>query len=337
MKCRIFGDIHIRKERPFYDVVKKVLDKAGEGMESGDKLIFLGDFFHTSRPYPEEVNLARRYLSKWNDKGISVSILAGNHEYHGTRLTFAEEVLTSDDAFFYDEPFMEECVQLDACFLYLPWMSKQTLNKMGYESMKDYYENPSTYDRLKNVPKGWTIYALYHFEDETVFTGLDKMGVNLKVLDEVFPDNDVVRVGGHIHIQSSNYLGVPYATRKDESGQDFQYLEIGYVGHQYIQLPNFLQFMEVEYDNLNSIDFDESIEFILDVKSAPSPEDVFAFARSHKNVTVGNYSLRFSETRTVNKDGKEQKASIREYLESFIKENKIDADTSNYILSVFKG
>lgn len=338
MKVRIFGDIHLRKEEPFFTVAKDVLDLAGKDLVKGDKLIFLGDFFHTSRPYPEEIRVAKKYFDKWETEGIDVSILAGNHEYHAGRDTYAEQLFEEHEVHFFDKVHLESVESLDCSFLFLPWISKARLLSMGYNSMKEYYES----DFLSSLSEGFlgkTVFLLYHFEDESTFTGLEKTGVDLSILEDRLSDIGVssVRIGGHIHLGDKNYLGTPYATRKDESGGTFRYFEISDDGCEYVSLPTLLAYKEVEYDNLSSTRFLPSVSYLLTIKNAPSSDSVFEYVKGRKNLFVEDYTLRFNEDRTITSDDKEEKASIREYLELFLKQNKVDTDTTNYILEVFAG
>lgn len=50
-KLYVVGDLHIRKEEPFFSSASKVLELVLGDMEDGDEVLFLGDVFHGARPY----------------------------------------------------------------------------------------------------------------------------------------------------------------------------------------------------------------------------------------------------------------------------------------------
>ena len=98
IKTFIVGDLHIRKEQPFMKASIRILDILSEAVKENDRLIFLGDFFHTSRPYPEELNLAKKFFDTCK---ASITILAGNHEYLEARDSFSEYAFGEGEFKFY--------------------------------------------------------------------------------------------------------------------------------------------------------------------------------------------------------------------------------------------
>lgn len=336
MKTVIVGDLHLRKEQPFLSAANKVLDIISESVSKGDRVIFLGDFFHTARPYPEEFKVANDFFH--NCRAEEITILAGNHEYLQTRDSFSEYAFEKGLFRFIDSPV--EVHDADCDYLFLPWVSSYRVTQMGFRDLRDYYENwLSKWSPMYSDPDR-PLYVLYHFEDETVFAGVDELGVDLSVIEEKAEGKRVTRIGGHIHnpSASSNYLGTPYMTRKDDSSGErpFYYLEKeeGEDFHR-VEIPSLIEYLYADYDDLKDITFDSGIFYILSVAGVPSSESLFDWKSCRPNVWIEDYTLRFGDSRAVLESTEEKAASIREYLKLFIKQNRVDKDTANYLLSIF--
>lgn len=322
----IVGDLHLRKEEPFLSCAKLILDNILDITASDDNVIFLGDFFHTSRPYPEELRIALNFFEDF--KG-SIYILAGNHEYLETRDSFAEDAFKDSKVQFIDTP---QEIEIDGKnFLFLPWMSSFRFRKLGFSTLKDYYENWLENWNPKNPNE--PLYVLYHFEDETTFMGLDEVGIDLSMINKKMKGK-VIRIGGHIHVASENYLGTPYVTRKDESGKTSSIIHMEGTSMRKEPLRTLIEYKDVDYEDLDILELDPNISYLLTVHGAPSVESVFEWKKNRPNVFIEDYELMFGDNREILEE-KTQMGSIKEYLEAFIKQNKVDRNTANYLLSIF--
>lgn len=333
-KTIIVGDLHLRKEQPFLNVAKTVLDSICGMAGREDRIIFLGDFFHTARPYPEEFKVANDFFRNCKSEGIT--ILAGNHEYLQTRDSFSEYAFNKGDFRFIDSPV--EVHDVDCDYLFLPWVSSYRISQKGFKDMREYYADWLSRWTPKYPDSDKPLYVLYHFEDETVFAGVGEVGVDLSIIENKVSGRKVIRIGGHIHNPSDNYIGTPYVTRKDENGKKSKML-IKYSENSDFKpfdLPNLIEYKSVPYEELSSIELDPSVSYILSVYGVPSTDSLYSWANEHKGrVWIEDYSLKFGEERTIMEESKGQAESIREFLELFIKQNKVDSDTANYLLSVF--
>lgn len=342
---RVVGDIHLRSEEPFFSTTKKFLfDLLEKPFDSEERyvLIFTGDFFHRSRPYSEELACARQFFEMAKERDISIYILAGNHEYFRERDTWAEDVFKDYDIHFYDSP---TCVDIQgSLFLMLPWVSTYIIKKnFNKQTLKEFYSHIiSKLDFSKsldgcNLQAYKYLYVIYHFEDETCFTGSEDIGVDLSKLNEMF-HGKVVRVGGHIHNPDKNYLGTPYATRKDETDMIRRTLIIksndeGYEYETVKEDP--IKFRGIEYSELLNGSLPNNCNYILKVFNAPSSEAVIDEIKKNKNYYLDDFELKFNETRTILENKDDQVESIKDFLDMYIKQNKVDSMTANYLISLF--
>ena len=328
----IVGDLHLRKEQPFLKAAQRVLQTVLDKTTTDDQVIFLGDFFHGARPYPEELKVANDFFSDF--KG-NITILAGNHEYLQIRDSFVEDAFKDNPITFIDSPVEVERPEGD--FLFLPWVSHYRFSKLGFNDLKSYYADWLENWEPKNPDSAKPLYVLYHFEDETVFAGIDELGVDLSVVENKVPNRKVVRIGGHVHNPSKNYLGTPYITRKDEAGKESYILinEEPSESFEKIEIPTLIDYEDLDYDELNTFEFDPSISYVLTVSNVPHADVLYEWKGRHPNVWIEDYTLKFGDERVILNETKDQAESIREYLELFIKQNKVDRSTANYLLSVF--
>lgn len=330
----VVGDLHLRKEQPFLGAAHVVLDSILDNTSSEDHVIFLGDFFHSSRPYPEELRVANSFFTDF--KG-TITILAGNHEYLQTRDSFVEDIFRDNPVEFIDTP--TEVSYTDEDYLFLPWISSLRLHKEGFETLKDYYASwLQNWEPASGVNSDRPLYVLFHFEDETVFTGLEDLGVDLSVIQTKVGNRKVTRIGGHIHNPSDSYLGTPYATRKDESiDRDFCILEKDETDSEFHKkyLPNTVRYLDVDYEDLKTTEFEDGCSYVLSVYGVPSSEVLFSWKAKYPTVYIEDYTLKFGSERILSEGQEEKLTSIREYLESFIRQNRVDSDTANYLLSIF--
>lgn len=331
---RVIGDIHLRSEEPFFSVTKEFLSRLLINSEEGDHLIFTGDFFHRSRPYSEELMVARIFFEACKLKNITIDILAGNHEYFRDRGTWAEDVFNGYDIMFITEPQVKTIC--DAQVVFLPWMPIDKMQKeFGVRDMKSYYAQklPKIIDL---IDKNKNTYIIYHFEDETVFMGVEDIGVDLSIFEKEL-GKCAIRLGGHIHNPNKNYIGTPYATRKDESGFNRHIVEIDQNTNDYkfVNLQSKIEYRTLLYEELNEQSYNNEVKYIIKILNAPSFDLIKDYIDSKENVWLDDYELKFNENRTIAIDKEDQINSIKDFLSLYIKQNKVDSDTSNYLLSLF--
>ena len=329
----VIGDVHLRSEEPFFSVTKEFLNDVVSMVSDGDAVVFTGDFFHRSRPYSEELKVAGTFCEKMKDKHVHVGILAGNHEYFRDRDTWAEDVFADYDVDFIEWP----CLSLyyGVQIMFMPWMPlRHIVQYSSAKNIKEYYE--TLFNKyFDKVGKDRPLYLIYHFEDETVFGG-PEVGVDLSCFEKKF-GKLVRRVGGHIHNPDSNYLGAPYATRKDETAFNRYILKIdpNTDDDENIPVKQKIEFKTLSYEELKTERFDEEIRYVVKVLDTPSLEATKLIIDSKNNVWLDDYELKFNEERDVDKDKSDELFSIKEFLDMYIKHNKVDPNTANYLLSLF--
>lgn len=323
----IVGDLHVRKEAPFFSATNKVLSLLETEMFFNPKSTFiqLGDFFHSAKPYPKEYSLALQKIEKLSVLG-KVYIMAGNnaHEYHYLQKTYAIDPLIKENVHLIQTP---EVIAIEnKIFLFLPWIPQEAVKALGASSMEELYSDIGQYISLPEKVD----YVLYHFEDETVFLGGENHGIDLSYLEKLYPS--IRRVGGHIHLQTPNYLGSPYQTRYDEKGQVGRYLAIDEDKEEYKVLPPFIRHLDIDYsDEPQSSDISD---YILTISNAPSVDSAYR-KFSQEKVFIRDVKLKFKENREETQDQENSNSSIKEYLFDYLKTNKVDKETSKYLLNLF--
>ncbi len=323
----VMQDLHERPEEPFFSTSIKTLEYIFSKMESGDTLIQTGDFFHTSRPYPSDYKEIMLILDEAIKRGIKIIILAGNHDYNYEKKSYSIEPF---EVFDLDIQLIKEPMILpieDKNFLFLPWLPTVELKKKyKVSSLKEYYE-----EKIKEYYNCSLDYVIYHFEDETVFMGGVNTGINLTSLEN--KNQGLVRIGGHVHLQSENYLGTPFQTRYDEIDQIGRYLIISndYYNLEYKDLPTFHVYLNIDYKEDTNI-FDKNIKYILTIKNAPSVSSAYEKFKL-ENTYIRKVELNTSEKREV-LDSVEEQKSMKEFMSSFVENNKVDKRTSSYLLQL---
>lgn len=325
----LYGDLHVRKEEPFFSAAKETLEILHGLTDSGDVLIQLGDFFHTSKPYPKEYSMVLEQMSKMAEKGVDIIVMAGNnaHEYHYTQKTYAIDPLVNERVRIIKDPTVLKVE--DSTFLFLPWVPLELARGFGAENIDDLYSR--IWDFIEKPDK--LDYVLYHFEDETVFMGGVNTGVDLTYLHKDFPQ--LKRIGGHIHLQSKNYIGTPYQTRYDEKGQIGRIYTIdgnSRLEEQPIQGELYPQYVDIPYDHEP---FSKEGVYILTISGAPSVGAAYSkFLQD--NTFIRDVKIEASEKRMDTLDQEDgETSSIKEYLQEYIKTNKVDLETSKYLLGLF--
>ena len=331
MVSYFIGDVHLRFEEPFCSVTSDFLDYLTDLAEEGSALIFTGDFFHRSRPYPEESKIARKFFENCKNHGLTVYVLAGNHEYLRERGTWAEDAFKEYDVRFITEPDVMDINGMHV--LFLPWIPYSKVNRLGKNSLKDYYADFLSKFDYSAYSKDDTLFVVYHFEDESIFMG-NEVGVDLSVIESNFKGK-VVRIGGHIHNPSRYYIGAPYATRSDETDKERHIIKVDDGTVLYNRLPNWIRFCTLMYPEIKTYNFDPNIQYMLKVLDVPSYEAVKELISEKTNVWLDDYELKFGEKREVSEHRSDLNNSIQDFLRDYIRQNKVDPDTANYLLSVF--
>ena len=330
----VIGDIHLRSEEPFFTVTKEFLTDTLNMANEKDVLIFTGDFFHRSRPYSEELKVARDFFEKAKQKQVSIIILAGNHEYFRDHGTWAEDVFSEYDIDFIEWPNLHLVYGIQIMFM--PWMPlRHILNFSSAKDIKEYYEGVIQ-KNIEKVDVTKPLYLIYHFEDESVFLGGNDIGVDLSIFEKKYGKN-VIRLGGHIHNPSKNYIGTPYSTRSDEAGFDRHIIKIDPFTQEYEFIPtkNEIEYQTMMYEEMINRNYNKNKKYILKVLNAPSFDSIKTFIDSYDNLWLDDYELKFNEDRQIIQEKTSELESIKDFLEMYIKQNKVDSSTANYLLSIF--
>ena len=325
----IIGDTHIRKEEPYFSAVNQMFKELYSLCKSGDTIIQTGDFFHSYKPFPKEYSLAVYWIELFSLKGVKLLILSGNnaHEYHHLQKTYAIDPLES----FKNVTLIKDIEVLtieDISFLFLPWLPDSLIREKGFETIEDYLKSSIETSRLKEIS-----YFIYHYEDETVFMGGDNRGIDFSFVEEMIPG--IIRIGGHIHLKSNNYIGTPFQMRFDEKGQAGEYFTIEsnkIIRHSFKQL---IIHKELDFEEEVPIPEFDGQNFVLNIINAPSIDSVYEkFKKEH--IFINDISLKFSEKRisTLTEEIDSQ-SSMKELLSEYITINKVDKKTSEYLLSLF--
>lgn len=329
----ILGDIHIRKEEPYYSAIDQMFRKLYEVCKPGDTIIQLGDFFHSYKPFPKEYSLAFYWIEAFSLRGVKFIILSGNnaHEYHHLQKTYAIDPLIS----FKNVSIIKdiEVLTIDkVSFLFLPWMPESLIKERGFEKVEDYLKSFVETNSLKNI-----IYFMYHYEDETVFMGGENRGIDFSFVEEMIPG--IARIGGHIHLKSDNYIGAPFQMRFDEKGQVGEFFTINseLTGDSRVtnHFSQFIIHKEISFEEKVPIPEFDGQKFVVNVVDAPSVDSVYdKFKKEY--IFINDISLKFSEKRisTLTEEIDSQ-SSMKELLSEYITINKVDKKTSEYLLSLF--
>jgi DNA repair exonuclease SbcCD nuclease subunit len=325
----ILGDTHIRKEEPYYSAVNNVFKEIYEECNEGDTIIQLGDFFHTYKPFPKEYSLAFYWIEKLSSKNVKLYIMAGNnaHEYHHLQKTYAIDPLDSFDNVILIKDIEKLTVE-NISFLVLPWIPESRVKSLKLEDVCVMLKN-----YINNLESSDIDYFLYHYEDETVFMGGENRGIDFSFVESMIPG--IKRIGGHIHLQSDNYLGTPFQTRFDELGQVGRYytVEDNYLKSH--ELKNYVKHLKIDFDSdCPKLEFKEQ-KIVVNISDAPSVDSVYEKFKD-RHIFINDIKLRFSENRTETlAEGMDSESSIKELLNEYITINNVDRKTSSYLLNLF--
>ena len=310
----VVGDLHIRKEEPFFRAAKSFLGWLLEYSKPEDNIIFLGDTFHTSKPFPVENRLFLNYVLLFINKGVNIIIVAGNHDWNDNQESHSINILDELVSTIYEPEFLETKNHSYFILPHLPGVDiEKFINSEKFiEDYKDFITKSKAF--------------LYHYNDETVMFNTKFSGVDFSIVEKINPN--IERIGGHVHLNSyPNYLGTPYHTTIDEANQKSKVYVIEKEVKSKIELPDFILYKEIEY-NTSLDDLDKSRD-ILTIKNAPSTDLV--------NKKFKGFNIRSIELENlVNIDEIASaedtiKSDIGSIFLSFVEEKKVDSSVEKYI------
>ncbi len=244
-KVIVVGDLHLRSDSlPHKTAAKSFLHylKHRVKKEGDVSILFLGDLFHVSNPYPQTYALFNRFAQ---EVGVDIHILAGNHDYAVLKGSEYYSVQAIEDLPNVEVIYSNRIDSLydGSTLAFLPWF---------YECEKHYSELGDEYVNAD--------YVAYHFPDETQKFGGKESKFDISYLNGT-------RIGGDIHVQSKNYVGVPFPTRYDERGQQGRLYVLDKGKLEVESLPMFMDYKDIEYGS-DPPDVDYPI--ILTILNSPS-------------------------------------------------------------------
>lgn len=320
MDTIVFGDLHIREERPFVDAFSSFLDwvEKQDWNRPENTGVFLGDIFHRYFATSIENDLAIRAF-KDSFKFKKKIILRGNHDFK-----------TSKNALQIFNSFKDvECVYSpksitveDKECLFLPSYTYDVANRELVD-MKKFYE-----DKSNPLFKKEYAYIFGHFSDVSMFGE----GIDIKHIKGT-------KVFGHLHVHSvaPHYLGVPVISRYDEKGTDCRIAKIECDGKLfYLPVPKFIDYYSVEYGK--PLDATITAKYpILDIVDAPDKESALSLYGSN---IIREIILK-DKTVVSNTDGdnayKDAEKSYEDFMAEFIQDNKIEEGVKTILLNKLGG
>ncbi|MFW6225334.1 MAG: hypothetical protein ACOC3V_00070 [bacterium] len=311
-KIVVCGDDHIRYEEPFYSAKSDYFDWFinQDFNNEHNIMIHVGDLFHTNQPLPKEYDIAYKYLT--NLKFKKIYILAGNgiHEYNRVKCNYAIEPLNSiDNVELIFSPKSEKIGELN--ILFMPWVPSRFYND---KTMKEWYESweDNNYD-----------YIFGHFAHKPFF--------NTEIIIDHLKGKKRM---GHIHIpdKEAGYVGVNTITRFDEKGIDcyLNIIDINDGKETYYDIPKFIDYYDIKYpDKPEEVDTKYPIWTIHEAPSKEKAEELYS------NLCIRDIFL--EKNSYIDRDDSskvEQKQSITEYFDSFVKDTKINKEIEKILREV---
>lgn len=295
-------DKHLRREEPFFNAHKDYFDWLIHQSFNNNKNTFisLGDFFHTSHPTPDEVDLAIASLNKLLFKDMY--ILVGNHCYSSLLKTYSILPLANNPRVHIISKPCQIKIE-NKTFLFLPFYKDELFD---IPPMKDYYSN---------LPKEFHTndYICHHIEDETVSFGKKNTGIDLSYLTGK-------RIGGHIHKSLPNYeIGMPILSRADERGEKSTLFAIDGDKEFFISIPSLVDYYDVLYgEDLPEV---EARYPLFDIIDAPSYKQARTFYRE-KNPAIRIHAIKLSEEKeeSIKAIDNVSGITIKDHFESYIEE-----------------
>ena len=322
----VIGDLHVKDSEPhkkgFVEFSRLILEMPE--MKQAEYVIFLGDIYHEALPGGDvEYLVFRELFEKLSDKK-AIFILQGNHDYSRRDGCALSPLKVFPNVEILDTPVsfaIKSCTMRCLPFMYpnTMWSSKE--NRF-FKTMKEEYSNPD------NFPEKEYDFIFGHYGDETSGKFTEEANTSFLKGKKIF---------GHIHKRvSSNYLGTPYPTRRDEKKKK------NYVGlidlsskmYKEIEIDPVLDFHTIKYGDKTDLLFDYVA--VVDIKNAPSTDlarEYFASLNKGPDVYLDNIEKEvFSELSDESVEFK--KTSAKEYLEKFSDLSKLDSDVKTKMLEV---
>jgi DNA repair exonuclease SbcCD nuclease subunit len=315
------NDLHIKEKEPFFSANRDFFEwTLNQPWNNSDNiLIQKGDLFNNSHPTPTENDLVCSFLRRCKFKQIY--LMKGNHDFsYKFKNSLKPLKNISENIILIEEPCKIKIDNLN--ILLLPNLYDDEINN---KKMKEYYENLP--DDLKDNKYD---YCFYHFEDNTSNTSRLNNGINLSYLDVN------IYSGAHIHKNDGNhYNGVHIPTRFDEKGQHNPISIIDTINknRSFIQVPYFLDFIEVVYPNdLNNNNNDNIIYPIYDILDVPSEVLAKNFYKEKYKDTDKIYFRKFFKKINEKKLNNEcniivndnNKKSIKDYFNKYVEDNNLE-------------
>lgn len=242
-KLIVCKDLHVRSNKPYYLAQTDFIEWLGnqDWNNENNSILFLGDLFHEANPDSLSNSLVLDLFEN-KIKTKKSYILCGNnaHEYNSIKKSHAIDILSplNKNIELIFKPSILEISNIKC--LILPFINKKEFIPVEYKSMREYYENLP--DEFKSIKYD---FLFSHIEDETIQFSKTHKGINLSYL------NITERIQGHIHNAKPNYnLGMPVLSRYDEKDEKPQILIIDTQSKEktYIDVPEFIQFYDIEYN-----------------------------------------------------------------------------------------
>ena len=261
------GDIHIKHEYPFSVASERFVDWfCNQDFNNENNIVvFSGDILDKSISSGEVNSLMTKLFSRLKFKIIYV--ITGNHDLSRTKGSGLRPLDETKNIHLIERP--EVIIIQGIKTVMLPYYYPYTLK--GYSNMeKDYTNLP---DEFKDAD---IMYG--HFTDET--QSMFGEGIDVSYL------NPKLRLLGHIHHKSKNYLGTPLITRSDEAHKKsfISLYDVDTKKIRDIEVPVFLDYDDINFDKLSSYKT-KDYPVIYDIYDIPSIE---AFSDIPKKIIVRN-------------------------------------------------
>ncbi|MBD3216569.1 MAG: hypothetical protein GF311_28400 [Candidatus Lokiarchaeota archaeon] len=315
-KLILTADVHFTEVEPFYSAKLRFFEWLSKQSfnNSGNYFGILGDFGdkskHTGLVNRKAISILKSLKFK------KIFILTGNHDKSKQFGNFLEPLKDLGNVEVIDTPIVNS-VEGNNC-LWLPHYYRASEDD---RLMKDMYENDFNEDSYD--------FVFYHFPDET-----EQMFGKFIDISQIKGK----KLGGDIHIQSERYIGPPTKTRFTEKGQENRLLSVDLATKKLdsIPLPNFLDYISVNYPNLPVID---SIQFpILDIDGAPSRKYEKEIREKYKGYYIRKITYK-EEDGFLQGGGLDLKEAVKDTKKSFLEfseTNKLGNGIREKILTVLK-
>lgn len=329
MKVVVVGDLQFRKEKPFLHSIRSFFGWFVKQDFNNEENIFiqLGDWTERAKPNPKVIMHSIDFLQ--DVKCCRKYIIAGNHDYQRNTNSY------SIDAF---RPIKNvECVTYprgivfdNKKLLLLPYIYDNTIYQKY--TMKEVYEDLDGNGYLEDECKITTKqvdYLFGHFNDRDLY------GYEINI-DYIKCKKFLGHV--HLHNENDNYVGVPVISRYDERNSNGSKTGFIYIIDlktdevEKIQVPNFLDYIDIDYKDINNIDQiieNCNIEWpIVDIYNVPSKQ----FVEELKN----KYDIRQIHLKEERKEKEQNEIDsnleLKEYFEIYCKNEAINNDIKKIIL-----